>query len=191
VTKRSHQPGPKAHEAELFRATVSGVTPLPHSGRALLERPRPRPVPTQRLRDERAALRDSLSDQIAWEIGAETGEELSFVRTGIGAQTLRKLRRGHWVIQDELDLHGLTTVEARPLLGEFLSQCMRQGSRCVRIIHGKGLRSRNREPVLKHKVASWLMQRDDVLAFCQARRADGGGGAVVVLLQGRRRKAEG
>ena len=190
VNKRSHKPGPKAHEAELFRASVSDVTPLRHSGRAVLDRPRPRPVPTQRLRDERAALRDSLSDHVAWEIGTETGEELSFARSGIGAHTLRKLRRGHWAIQDELDLHGLTTLEARPLLVEFLNHCARHGFRCVRIIHGKGLRSRNREPVLKQKVANWLMQRNEILAFCQARRADGGGGAVVVLLKGGTRNAE-
>jgi DNA-nicking Smr family endonuclease len=189
--KRTHKPAAKTHEAELFRASVSDVTPLRHSGKAVLERPRPRPVPEQRLRDERAALRDSLGDHVAWEIGLETGEELSYVRNSISAQTLHKLRRGHWVIQDELDLHGLTTPEARQLLVEFLNHCARHGSRCVRIIHGKGLRSKNREPVLKHKVANWLMQRDEVLAFCQARRADGGSGAVVVLLKGGGRRAEG
>ena len=188
--KRTHKPAAKTHEAELFRASVSDVTPLRHSGKAVLERPRPRPVPEQRLRDERAALRDSLSDHVAWEIGLETGEELSFVRNGISAQTLRKLRRGHWVLQDELDLHGLTTLEARQLLVEFLNHCARRALRCVRIIHGKGLRSKNREPVLKQKVANWLMQREEILAFCQARRADGGSGAVVVLLKGGTRNAE-
>ena len=86
--------------------------------------------------------------------------------------------------QDELDLHGLTVEEARPALGEFLARCVRRGLRCVRVIHGKGLRSRNREPVLKRRVAGWLMHREDVLAFCQARGPDGGGGAVVVLLRG-------
>ena len=97
---------------------------------------------------------------------------------------MRQLRRGHWVIQDELDLHGLTTAQARPLLVEFLNDCRRAGFRCVRIVHGKGLRSKNREPVLKGKVAGWLMQRDEVLAFCQARPTEGGGGAVIVLLRG-------
>jgi DNA-nicking Smr family endonuclease len=93
-------------------------------------------------------------------------------------------RRGHWAIQDAIDLHGLTSPEARTLLAEFLASCVRRGLRCVRIIHGKGLRSKNREPVLKRKVAHWLMQRDEVLAYCQARRTEGGGGAVVVLLKG-------
>ena len=162
---------------------MADVTPLPHAGKARLERSRPKPVPVQRMLDERAALQDSLSNHIAWDDGIETGEELSYTRNGIGHQTLRKLRRGHWVIQDELDLHGLTTDEARGQLAEFLAHCMRRGMRCVRVIHGKGLRSKNREPVLKQKVANWLMQRDEILAFCQARRADGGGGAVVVLLR--------
>ena len=159
------------------------MTPLRHS-RTTLERPRPRPVPVQRLLDERAALRESLEHQTAWELGLDTGEELSFARHGIGAQTLRKLRRGHWVIQDDLDLHGLNSTEARDLLAQFLARCARRGLRCVRVVHGKGLRSKNREPVLKRKVAEWLMRRDDVLAFCQAKAPDGGGGAVVVLLKG-------
>ncbi len=88
------------------------------------------------------------------------------------------------MIQDELDLHGLTTPEARALLVEFLNRCLRRGWRYVRIIHGKGLRSKNREPVLKQKVANWLMQRDEILGFCQARNIEGGSGAVVVLLKG-------
>jgi DNA-nicking Smr family endonuclease len=170
-------------DAELLRASLSGVIPLPRPNRAPVARPRPQPVAAQRLRDERAALADSLNGLIPWDSGIETGEELAFLRTGLPSLTLRKLRRGHWVIQDEIDLHGLTSPEARALLAEFLACCLRRGLRCVRVIHGKGLRSRNREPVLKHKVARWLMQRDEVLAYCQARRTEGGGGAVVVLLK--------
>jgi DNA-nicking Smr family endonuclease len=146
--------------------------------------PSPRPIPVQRLRDNRAALDDSLSDAIPWDAGFEAGDELTFKRNGIGPQTLKKLRRGHWVVQGELDLHGLTSIEARDKLVAFLAHCRRRGLRCVRIIHGKGLRSQNREPVLKQKVAYWLMQREEILAFCQARPCDGGSGAVVVLLKG-------
>ncbi|MEK6594103.1 MAG: Smr/MutS family protein [Pseudomonadota bacterium] len=181
----------KPEDSALFRDLVADVTPLPTRDMAEIERPRPRPVPAQRLLDDRDALRDSLSDHIPWDTGAETGEELAFQRNGISPQTLRKLRRGHWVIQDELDLHGLTTAEARVLMVEFLNHCARNGLRCVRIIHGKGLRSKNREPVLKQKVANWLMQRDEILAFCQARRTEGGSGAVVVLLKGGKVKAGG
>jgi DNA-nicking Smr family endonuclease len=175
-------------ETEPFQALLPDVTPLPRPNLAHTGKARPRPVPAQRLRDERAALAATLSDQDPWENGLESGEELVFLRSGIPSQALKKLRRGHWVIQDELDLHGLTSPEARGLLAEFLNQCVRRGLRCVRIVHGKGLRSRNREPVLKRKVAHWLAQRDEILAFCQARRTEGGGGAVVVLLKGVRRE---
>ena len=164
-----------------FHALVPDVTPLPKRNRARLARHRAEPIAVQRLRDEQAVLRDSLAAHA--EGVFETGEELSFLRKGLPSSTLRKLRRAHWVIQDELDLHGLTSPEARTLLTEFLADCLRRGLRCVRVIHGKGLRSKNREPVLKRKVANWLMQRDEILAFCQARPTEGGSGAVVVLLR--------
>ena len=104
----------------------------------------------------------------------------------LGADVVRKLRRGHWVLQDELDLHGARSDEARELVGDFLRDALRRGLRCVRVIHGKGLGSKDRQPVLKGKVRKWLMQRDEVIAFCSARAADGGSGAVVVLLRATR-----
>ncbi len=168
---------------EILRAALIDVTPLPPANRARLIRPLPRPIAVQRQLDEREVLRDTLSDTPAWDQGLENGEELLFLRNGISAQHLKKLRRGHWVIQDHLDLHGLTAPEARLLTAEFLAHCVREGLRCVRIVHGKGLRSPNREPVLKKKVAGWLAQRDEVLAYCQAPHNDGGGGAVLVLLR--------
>ena len=184
---KKRPPLPAVDDGAVFEQLLTNVTPLPDHGRVVHARPKRKPIPVQRLRDERAALADSLSDHITWDIGTETGEELVYLRNGMSRQILRKLRRGHWVIQDELDLHGLTSVEARALLVEFLNACIRSGALCVRIVHGKGLRSKNREPVLKTKVANWLIQRDEVLAFCQARQADGGGGAVVVLLKSVRR----
>lgn len=182
--KKSRKPIPP-EEAELFRASVLDVVPLAAPARTEHERPLPQPIPEQRLRDDRETLKDSLNPEPPWDAGLETGEELAYLRKGVSPQILKQLRRGFWVIQDELDLHGLTVEEARGLLGEFLAQCARRGLRCVRVIHGKGLRSPNREPVLKRRVAGWLIQREDILAFCQARRADGGSGAVVVLLKGR------
>jgi DNA-nicking Smr family endonuclease len=182
--KKPRTPPISPDDAALFRSSVADVVPLPPRDRTELERPLPQPIPAQRIRDDRETLKDSLRHELPWDVGMETGEELCFLRPGVGTQTLRKLRRGHWVIQDELDLHGLTVAEARGLVAEFLAQCLRRGLRCVRIIHGKGLRSRNRQPVLKQKVAGWLMQREEILSFCQAPRADGGGGAVVVLLKG-------
>jgi DNA-nicking Smr family endonuclease len=173
-------------EQELFRAALADVTPLAAPNRARIVRPRPRPVATQRDRDDAEVLRDMLRDEPAWDIGLETGDELQFLRNGLSAQHLKKLRRSHWVVQEHLDLHGLTVPEARDQLIAFLAECKRRGLRCVRIVHGKGLRSPNREPILKKKVAGWLVQRDEILAYCQAPRADGGGGALLVLLRGSR-----
>ncbi|HCA27980.1 MAG TPA: DNA mismatch repair protein MutS [Betaproteobacteria bacterium] len=172
-----------ADDAALFRAAIRGVKPLSRGSRVPPHASRTPPIPRQSLRDERQALIDSLSDFIPWDEAEETGEELSYLRPGMGRPTLRKLRRGFWVIQAELDLHGMTRIEARQQLAAFLNVCKKQGLRCVRIIHGKGLGSKNREPVLKSKVQHWLMQRDEVLAFCQARAVDGGGGAALVLLK--------
>ncbi len=139
----------------------------------------------QSLLDGHEALAESGTGPIPWEQSMETGEELAYLRPGLGNDVLRKLRRGHWVTQDELDLHGMTRAQAHPLISEFLAGCGKRGLRCVRIVHGKGLRSPNREPVLKGKIRTWLARRDDVLAFCQAPAAEGGAGAMLVLLKGR------
>jgi DNA-nicking Smr family endonuclease len=165
----------------VFRKAVTDVTPLPPSDRVEPPRPTVPAWPAQRLADEQQVLADSLSDYEPEDL--ETGEELLFARPGVTAAALRKLKRGHWVIQAQLDLHGLTREVARLELAGFLARCRQAGFRCVRIIHGKGLRSPNKEPVLKGKVRSWLMQRDEVLAFCQAPNVEGGGGAALVLLK--------
>ncbi len=174
---------PPKERAEALRELLPDVTPLSPVNRAQAPKARQRPIPAQRLRDDREVLKESLSDQDAWEAGFEAGDELNFLRPGLSTDTLRKLRRGHWLLQGEIDLHGLTVAEARPALVAFLNHCLNDGLRCIRIIHGKGIGSKNGEPVLKRKVASWLMQRDEILAFCQARRTEGGGGAAVVLLK--------
>jgi len=176
-------PAPAAPEDSLLLEALAGVTPLPPLNRVKPVRPQLRPLAVQRQLDERAALQDTLSDSPAWELGLEDGEELQFLRDGISREHLRKLRRGHWVVQAHLDLHGHTAAEARQLTAEFLARCLRKGLRCLRIVHGKGLRSPNREPVLKRKLSGWLAQRDEVLACCQAPHNDGGSGAVLVLLR--------
>jgi DNA-nicking Smr family endonuclease len=181
--KKPRRPAISPADAAMFRASVSDVIPLRPLAKVEHDLPLPRPIVAHRMRNERKALEDSLSDDAPWDTGIESGDELSFARNGIGPQTLKKLRRGHWAVQDELDLHGLTSTQARAMLVEFLNRCRRRGVRCVRIIHGKGLRSPNREPVLKQKVGRWLMQREEILVFCQARPSDGGGGAVVALLK--------
>jgi DNA-nicking Smr family endonuclease len=141
------------------------------------------PLPLQRWADDRKVLGESLERTVDWDFDRQTGESLAYKREGVQLQVFRRLRRGHWVVQAELDLHGFTREEARAELVAFLADCLRQGLRCVRVIHGKGLGSRNREPVLKAKVAGWLAQRESVLAFCEAPPRDGGGGAVLVLLR--------
>jgi DNA-nicking Smr family endonuclease len=168
-------------DRQTFREAVADALPLPPTRKVALSPSRPKPVAHQTLKDEREALNDSLKP---WDADAETGEELSYLRPGLSKQDLKKLRRGHWVIQDELDLHGLDREQARVMLAEFLNRCIRRGLRCVRVIHGKGLGSKGREPVLKRNVGVWLAQRKEVLGFCQARPSDGGSGAVVVLLKG-------
>ena len=116
----------------------------------------------------------------------EGGDEAAWVSSGIARTVLRDLRRGRWVVQADLDLHGMNRDEARHQSATFLAECLRQGYRCVRVVHGKGLGSPGREPVLKKLVLGWLAQRQEVLAFCQAKPADGGAGALIVLLKGRR-----
>jgi DNA-nicking Smr family endonuclease len=170
-------------EADLFRHSIGEVKPLPSKDAIKLDTPRPLPIPRQHLADEQAALQESLSDEFTIDTLLDTDEALSYARQGIGPDVLRKMRRGHWVIQGQLDLHGLRTDEAREALGEFLRTSLKRGWRCVRVIHGKGLGSINKEPVLKKKVRNWLVQKDEVLAFCQARAADGGAGALIVLLK--------
>jgi DNA-nicking Smr family endonuclease len=191
MPKRPAKPEPPADDSAddgaFLREALKDVAPLPDPGKAVLRRRPPRPVPVQRLRDDQQVLADSLSDHIPMEVGLETGDELLFLRDGLSNLTLRKLRRGHWATQDQLDLHGLRSDDARALLVDFLNEALLKGWRCVRIVHGKGLRSQNREPVLKRKVGNWLAQRDEVLAFVQARPEDGGSGAVVVLLKAKGR----
>jgi DNA-nicking Smr family endonuclease len=178
-----HKPKPQPDGAVLFRRAVAGAVPLPPSNRADVARQRPKPIARQRQADERQVLVDALSDPWDGDAALSTGEELVFSRPGIPSAALRKLRRGGWVIKGELDLHGHTGDEARIALAAFLNRCTNEDRRCVRIIHGKGHGSKNRLPVLKNKVRHWLIQREDVLAFCQARAVDGGAGAVIVLLK--------
>lgn len=173
-------------DAELFRRSVGEVVPLSDKGRVFSPAPAPQPIARQRIADERAALQQSLSDEFSVETLLDTDDTLSFARDGIGPDVVRKLRRGHWAIQDQLDLHGMRRDEAREMISEFLRKSGVRGLRCVRIIHGKGLGSANQEPVLKKMVQKWLAQKEEVIAFCQAKAADGGSGAVVVLLRGSR-----
>ena len=161
-----------------FRRAVADVEPLPRHRRVELKKPPPAPpVPTQRRRDEAEALAESLAFELSPEDMLDADEALSYLREGMAGETLRKLRRGHWAIQDGIDLHGLTREQAAAMVVEFLDHCRRHNLRCVRIVHGKGL------GILKAKLRKWLLRREEVLAFCQAPPHDGGGGALLVLLK--------
>ncbi|MBK1673044.1 DNA mismatch repair protein MutS [Ectothiorhodospira shaposhnikovii] len=172
---------PQDDDSTLFRQAVGPVEPV-KTDRAILQRRRPSPHPRQTEADQRRALEDLAEDPFrATDI--QPGDELLFFREGLQRQVIRKLRRGHYRIAAELDLHGMTAREAHAELSLFLAAARERRLRCVRIIHGKGLRSSNKGPVLKSRVAHWLQQRSEILAFCSAPPAEGGTGAVLVLLR--------
>jgi DNA-nicking Smr family endonuclease len=170
-------------DRHLFQRAAGEVQKLRSHGR-VQHAPEPvAPIPAQRQLDDQRVLKESISDEFDASTLLEVDEAMSFRRPGIGIDVARKLRRGHWSIQSEIDLHGLRREDAREALAGFLRDAMRQGLRCVRVVHGKGLGSPGKTPVLKGKVHSWLVQKDEVLAFVQARADEGGAGAVVVLLK--------
>ena len=152
-------------------ADVERLTP---SNRQAHARPRPAPLAHQRLADDADALAASKFGAEpapdTWDVGQELEAGQTYVRRGLGTDVLAKLRRGHWSVQGEIDLHGHTTDEAHDALADFLDDARARGYRCVRVVHGKGLTSPNKEPVLKAKVRRWLTHWNDVLAYCEAPR---------------------
>ena len=170
-------------EKNLFVRAVGLVQRLPEHDQVRLSGPGPAPIALQRQKDNEAVLRDCLSDEFDASTLLDTDDALSFRRPGIGRDVIHKLRKGDWSIQREIDLHGLRSDEARVALAEFIRQAHRQGLRCLRVVHGKGLGSPGKTPVLKSKVHSWLVQKSQVMAFVQAKPAEGGAGALVVLLK--------
>jgi DNA-nicking Smr family endonuclease len=172
-----------AEDSSVFRDAVRDVKPMAPVNRVVHDTPKPRPHPAKREEDERAVLAELAhlafdGDEVEME------DDAAFLRPGLPREILRKLRRTHWVIQDTLDLHGFRGDEAVAETAVFLAACKREGRRCVRIVHGKGLRSPGREPVLKRRIRKLLTRRDEVLAFVEPRALEGGGGAVIVLLRG-------
>ncbi|GAB2913617.1 Smr/MutS family protein [Paraburkholderia jirisanensis] len=170
-------------DAALFRQQLGEVTPLASKTRATLTRTPPAPLPLQTRLDEEAVLNEAISDEFDPEMLLDTDESLFYCRPGVNEEVVRKLRRGAWIVQAQLDMHGMRREEAREALAEFIRESSKRGLRCLRVIHGKGLGSIGKEPVLKGKVRAWLVQKEEVIAFCQARSNDGGAGAVLVLLQ--------
>ncbi len=173
-------------ETNLFIRAAGRVTLMPDERRVVFKKEPPAPQPMQYQRDEQAVLIEAISDEFDVGTLLDVDDLLSFRRPGIGVDVTYKLRRGDWSIQRQLDLHGLRRDEAREKLSFFIREAHKHGSRCVRVVHGKGLGSPGKAPVLKSRVHSWLVQKKEVLAFVQAKPADGGGGALVVLLIGSR-----
>jgi DNA-nicking Smr family endonuclease len=169
-------------ERNLFTRAVGKVAPISQPERVWSPPQRPLPRPIQQDLDDEAVMHESMSDEFDITTLLDADDQLSFRRSGIGTDVTRKLRKGEWSIQGQIDLHGLRSDEARNAMGQFIRDAKRMGWRCVRVVHGKGLGSPGKEPVLKSKVQRWLVQKSEVLAFVQAKPSDGGAGALVVLL---------
>ncbi len=169
-------------EQDLFTRAVGATRPLRRQPAVPLAPEPPAPIPVQQQLDDQRVLRESLSDEFDVTTLLDVDDAMSFRRPGVGTEVTRKLRAGDWSIQREIDLHGLRSDAAREALGAFIRSAHRQGVRCVRVVHGKGLGSPGRQPVLKVKAQRWLIQKSEVLAFVQARASEGGAGALVVLL---------
>jgi DNA-nicking Smr family endonuclease len=181
--KRERAPGydPSPEERALFRRLFADVRPLEPD----VHPPRRRkPAPKARFarRDARAVLEESLAADVE-QAEAANGDALSWQRPAVGRKAMRRLARGGYSVQADIDLHGMTAAEAKVALAGFLEECRDRGLTCVRVVHGKGRGSGTRGPVLKGKVDRWLRQWDGVLAFVSARQVDGGTGAVYVLLR--------
>lgn len=170
-------------DTDLFRQMMSDVKPLKTDGNKVpaVQR-KPKPFVGRHAEREEYELDDLMASRI--DESPDTTEQLTFVRSGMQSQVLKKLRRGQYASSHELDLHGMTADHAYIAIQQFIEHCRGPQMSSVRIIHGKGDRS-ERGPVLKRKLGGWLRQRDDVLAFCSAKENDGGTGAVYVLLKRR------
>ena len=160
-------------DSALFRAQMDNVIPVKND-RVMLN---PKTVVNEYRRES------SFKGQAASVDHLLTAEDTSsFLNAGVPKSVLKKLRRGFFDIEDGLDLHGLNSTEAKRYLSQFLEECVHIQCRCVHIIHGKGYGSKNRHPVLKNEVNTWLRQHPEVEAFCSAPTNEGGTGAVLVLL---------
>lgn len=184
-TRQQAQARQRQSDHALFLRAIGAVQRLQASARheKAGQASRPAPLPRQRQQDERAALRETLSDEFDASTLLHVDEHLSYLRNGIGPDVPARLRRGQWAVQRQIDLHGLRVDQARQALAAFIAAACRSGVRCVRVVHGKGHGSPGKTSVLRAKVPGWLIQKHEVLAFVQARPPDGGAGALLVLLR--------
>ena len=169
-------------EDDLFQRAMSGAKPLETEERVAGSSRKPKPKARFSRADEQAVLTESLQSDID-DIEQSSGDGLRFKRASVSRTTMRMLTRGSYAIQAEIDLHGMTVAEAKPRLEKFIQRCVGNDKLCIRVVHGKGMGSGERGPVLKNGVNRWLRHWDSVLAFVSARQVDGGTGAVYVLLK--------
>ena len=176
---------PTDKDRELFRQYAAGTRVLP-SNKIFPEKPRIKPIARKSVIDDHPTSWDRFSDEYEPRERAASSDKLLFVRPGLQHSVVRKLKRGEFLINAELDLHGMTVVAARRRLSLFLRECYDNQFRCVHIVHGKGQGSGVEGPVLKHKLGIWLPQCPEVMAFCSAIRSHGGTGAIYLLLRRKR-----
>ena len=171
-------------EKEIFKEAMRDVLPLKKNKKNhFLAEQKPKPIPKKFLEDEKEALHETLSDDFESLEFFLLQEDLHYLKKGHSTDIVKKLRQGFWKVQGSIDLHGLTSVEAKNELVTYISHCKANNIRCIIIIHGKGLNSKNKEPILKNKVKKWLMQKEEVICFVQAKNNEGGGGALKVLFR--------
>lgn len=180
----SQQGSSKSNDSPRFADLLNDVKPLSKNHANLVEdsAPKPDPIPKETIKDQQQVLDESLEISLEYE-DLQPGDSLSFCRPGIQKNIFKKLKKGQYSVGAELDLHGMTVVEAQPALSRFIQDSREKNIRCVQIIHGKGHGSSNKGPRLKPMVNQWLQKRNEILAFCSARPIDGGTGAVYVLLK--------
>lgn len=166
-----------------FDDLIDGVKKMPQD-KITPYRPKVKPVPTQRLADDENVMRELLEadDESA---SLESGDELTYLKTGYPPRLLKRLRRGEFSIQDELDLHGYFAQEAKPAVHAFINEAAASNISAIRIVHGKGLHSKDKKPVLKNLILGWLKKNQHVLAVCSTPANDGSTGAVYVLIDSR------
>ena len=170
-------------DKKLFQEAVKNVKPLKIKSKTIeVSVSKPKPIAKKLIEDEKKVLLDSISDDYIYD-NIESEDGLLYLRHGHSPDILNKLKKGYWVVQGSIDLHGMISKEAKSYIVDYIQDCKKRHIRCIRIIHGKGIGSRNKEPVLRNKVKNWLVQKDEVIAYAQAPRYDGGSGAVIVLLK--------
>ena len=176
MTKKNLSP----KESDLFRQSIGDVRVIKNDKILLKDERKPKPFPKNQALIPDHVLMDFVGPDFET-LGID--DSLSFTAPGLQKNVLKKLRNGFFGLDAEIDLHGLTSSEAKQQLLLFIHHCVENGRRCVHIVHGKGYRSPDHQPVLKNNLNAWLRQHHDVQAFCSTPPKSGGTGAIFVLLR--------